>query len=444
VDLQNKIIAVIGLGASGRAACELLVRVGAGKIIGLDNGSAAALAETVKQLKSLGIETLLGAAAETFDDYCDLAILSPGVPPSSKLVRGFTARGTPVLGELELAYCVCGRPVVGITGTNGKTTTTELVAAMLPACGISTVACGNIGPAFSAQALAGRSLDVITVEVSSFQLETIRTFRPSVAVWLGFAADHLDRYASLQEYRAAKMRIFENQTESDWAVVNANLETTGLRGRIIRFSATNPDAELTLNRGTIYFRGNELLPMEETRLRGAHNAENLMAAIGVGIALGLEPSRLLAPLKAYQPLPHRCEHVLTHEGVEYVNDSKSTNIDSLEKALAGETRPVVLIAGGKDKGFDFNGITDLVGKKVRHAVLIGEMKERIAAAWKERVSCELSNSLTEAVQAAHSAAQPGDIVLFSPGTSSFDMFKHYADRGEQFRAIVKALSNNQP
>jgi len=283
-------------------------------------------------------------------------------------------------------------------------------------------------------------LDVMTLEISSFQLETITRFRAQIAVWLGFAHDHLDRYRSMDEYYAAKIRIFENQTADDWAVVNFCSTLPELRARKITFSAFTGGADFSLEGSTIHFRGAPVLRLADTQLRGAHNAENLMAALGVGVARGLDFDAMRAPLCEYKPLPHRCEPIRVVDGVEWINDSKGTNPDSVEKALLGETRPVILIAGGKDKGFEYDMLTDLVARKCRAAVTMGEMADRIEELWGERLPVfNAGRSLERAVELARAQARPGDLVLFSPGTSSFDMFKNYADRGNQFRELVQAL-----
>jgi UDP-N-acetylmuramoylalanine--D-glutamate ligase len=335
---------------------------------------------------------------------------------------------------------MCACPIVGITGTNGKTTTTQLVEKMLNACGVRTVACGNIGPAFSAKVRESSQLDIVTLEVSSFQLEAITQFRCEIAVWLGFAPDHLDRYPSMDEYYRAKIRIFENQTADDWAVVNFRDKLPDLKAKKITFSAYVRGADLELRDGVIFFRGEPVLAMADTQLRGAHNAENLMAALGVGFIRGLSFAQMVPPLCAYQALPHRCELIRALDGVEYVNDSKGTNPDSVEKALHSETRPVVLIAGGKDKGFEYDVLTDLVARRCRAVVVLGEMADRIESLWKDRLRVVNAGwSLETAVALARDIAQPGDVVLLSPGTSSFDMFKNYADRGNQFRVLVNSL-----
>ncbi len=432
-------VAVLGAGESGESAAKLL-RILNARVTILDSGSAESLAPKIDRLTSLGINFLCGTAADSDATIYDLGILSPGIDPVVPLVKNFRAKKIELIGELEFADRVCGRPVVGITGTNGKTTTTQLVESMLNAVGVKTVACGNISPAFSAKALEGRMLDVITVELSSFQLEEIRHFRPRVAVWLGFASDHLDRYPDMESYFAAKLRIFENQTADDFAVVNLRDKLPPLKARKITFSAYETGGDFELKDGVIIYHGKPVLAMADTLLRGSHNAENLMAALGVGIALGLDIEKLAAPLCSYRALPHRCELIRIVDGVDYVNDSKATNLDSLEKALAGESRPVILIAGGKDKGFEFDSVRDVVADKCRCAILIGEMAERIEQMWSPKVRCiNVGSSLERAISTAQSQARSGDIVLFSPGTSSFDMFKNYADRGNQFRQIVHQL-----
>jgi UDP-N-acetylmuramoylalanine--D-glutamate ligase len=437
VRYSNKQIAILGLGESGEAAALLAAKEGA-MVTVLDSGEAGKLRERIERLRARGVRITSGPAADADREPYDLAILSPGIDPAAPLVQNFIGRRIDMIGELEFAYELCHCPVIAITGTNGKTTTTQLVAQMLQGSGFRTIAAGNISPAFSAVVEQSRAVDVITLEVSSFQLERIRTFRPKISVWLNFAPDHLDRYASMQEYFEAKLRVFENQTEEDFAVVKLGEHLPPIRPRKITFSASAPGGDFELRDGEILFHGESVLRQSETRLRGLHNAENLMAALATGIAMGVPFDRMREPLLQYSAMPHRCEWVGTVKGVDYINDSKATNLDALEKALMGETRPVVLIAGGKDKGFEFDSIASLIACRVRCAVLIGEMAERIERSWHGQVACVKTASLAEAVEQARARAQAGDVVLFSPGTSSFDMFKNYADRGNQFRALVKA------
>ncbi|MDD5349282.1 MAG: UDP-N-acetylmuramoyl-L-alanine--D-glutamate ligase [Chthoniobacteraceae bacterium] len=431
-------IAVLGLGSSGEAAARRLLEEGA-CVTALDSGDSEKLRATAAALCAAGARVLLGAEADADPTVYDLGVLSPGIDPAVPLVRAFRAKGIAVIGELEFSYSLCACPVIAITGTNGKTTTTQLVERMLNACGVRTLAAGNIGPAFAARVRESANLDVMTLEVSSFQLEAIRTFRPSISVWLNFQADHLDRYASMEEYYAAKAHVFDYQSAEDVAIVKLEDKLPPLRARKITFSAYSQGGDLDLRDGVIHFHGKPVLRLADTQLRGLHNAENLMAALAVGAVRGLDFAAMTEALRTYKALPHRCEKVGTLDGVEYVNDSKATNLDALEKALLSENRRVVLIAGGKDKGFAFDSLTDLVASKARAVVLIGEMAARIDASWGGRVPCERAASLADAVAMARAKAQPGDVVLFSPGTSSFDMFKSYADRGNQFRGLVQSF-----
>ncbi len=433
-------VAVFGLGASGRAAARLLLRHGA-EVTLLDGGSGAALEQAAEELRGEGMNVVLGPEAERHQGGYDYGVVSPGIDVAVPLVRNFIAAHPDaiVIGEIELAFSLCACPVVAITGTNGKTTTTQLVEQMLNACGVRTRAAGNIGPAFSERVHESSGLDLFTLEVSSFQLETIREFRPDVAVWLNFEADHLDRYPSMEAYREAKLRIFENQRESDFAVVKLGSPLPELKARVITFSAYERGGDLDLRDGVIHFHGQPVLRLSDTHLRGLHNAENLMAALGVGAARGLPFEPMVRALCDYRALPHRCELVRTLEGVDYVNDSKATNLDALEKALLSEERPVILIAGGKDKGFEFDSLVKLVGERVQSAVLIGEMAQRIAESWADVTECVPAATLAEAVEVARSKAASGSVVLFSPGTSSFDMFRSYADRGDRFRDLVQNL-----
>src|SRR5205814_2249819 len=335
----------------------------------------------IENLRGRGVTVRTGVAAESDSSAYDLVVLSPGIDPVSRLATNFSSRKIETIGELELGWSCVDAPVVAITGTNGKTTTTELLAQMLNACGQSTIACGNIGKPLCEVALEDRDLDVLTVEVSSFQLETIKTFRPSVSVWLNFAPDHLDRYRSVAEYRAATLRIFENQTADDVAVINAGESLPQIKARTITFSAYANQADFRFESGSIVYQNQPVLRMAETKLRGSHNIENIMATLAVGLARGLSFEEMLPPLCAYEPRPHRCEFVRELSEVVYVNDSKATNLAAVEKALLAQNKSVILIAGGKDKGFTFETLLPLVSEKVRITILIGEMAERIARDW---------------------------------------------------------------
>ena len=436
---KNQSAAVLGAGLSGTAAALLLKAEGA-QVTVLDNAEEKNLLKsTIDNLRAQGIRVICGPDADQDSSTYEMVVLSPGIDPASPLARKFSSRKIDMIGELELGWRFCSLPVIAVTGTNGKTTTTELLAQMLNACGQRTIACGNIGKPLSEVALGKNQFDVLTVEVSSFQLETIKTFRPSIALWLNFAPDHLDRYRTVAEYRAAKLRIFENQTAEDVAIVNAAESLPKIQPRQITFSAYADRADFRLAEGSIVYQNKRVLRLAETKLRGSHNIENLMATLAAGMTRGLSFEEMVPPLSAYELRPHRCEFVRQIGGVDYVNDSKATNLDAVEKALLAQSKPVILIAGGKDKGFTFDPLRPLVKEKVRSTILIGEMAESIANAWSGAVKSEIASSLADAVERAHAIAGPGEVVLFSPGTSSFDMFKSYADRGDQFRVLVQAL-----
>lgn len=434
---SGKSAVVLGLGHSGEAAALLLCEEGAGVTV-CESGDSQALREKAAGLEASGIRVLLGAAADSDPTVYDVAVLSPGIDPAVPLVQNVLGKMIPMIGELELAFEECSCPAVAITGTNGKTTTTELTTGMLKACGVRTMASGNIGLPFATATRLSHELDVMVLEVSSFQLETIRTFRPQVAVWLNLSPNHLDRYPGMNEYRDAKLRIFENQTASDIAVVNAACELPPLAARRITFSAHTRDADFTLDGSWICFGGQKILDQNTTRLRGIHNAENLMAALAIGHALDVEFDLMAGAVTGYTAPAHRCEFVRELDGARWINDSKATNLDAMEMAIRSQDSPIILVAGGKDKGFEFDAIAPLVRERVRAAVLIGEMKDRIANSWRD-VPCHKAATLEEAVALAQGLARSGDTVLFSPGTSSFDMFRNYGERGNLFKTHANEL-----
>lgn len=437
---SGKNLVVLGLGHSGEAAATLLLEEGAHVTI-CESLDTPTTREKAVDMESRGIRVLLGSAADEDPSLYEIAVLSPGIDPTAQLVQNVVEKKIPLIGELELAFQECTCPVVAITGTNGKTTTTELTEKILTSCGVRTLASGNIGLPFAKAVRQSHQLDVMLLEVSSFQLETIRTFHPKVAAWLNLSPNHLDRYSTVEEYRAAKLRIFENQTADDVTVVNAQADLPPLPTKRITFSASHEDADFTLRGQEIFFQGRRLLNQSDTLLPGIHNAENIMAALGIGLGLNLDLDSLVQAIANHAPPAHRCEFVRDLDGVRWINDSKATNLDAMEKAIISQERTIILIAGGKDKGGGFEQNDHLIRGKVRAAVLIGEMKERIACSWKN-TECHTAASLEEAVNRAHLLAEVGDVVLFSPGTSSYDMFRNYVERGNIFKTLVQNLKNN--
>jgi len=454
VALEAKRVLVIGLGVSGRAACELLHRRGA-HVTAIDSADTEALRRTARELAALDVRVQLGVNAPLEQEF-DLAVVSPGVPATNPVWRRMSAQSVPVIGELELGYQQSLCLNLAITGTNGKTTTTELVERLLTQAQRKTVAAGNIGRPLCGVVDQTMNLDFVTLEVSSFQLETIQYFRPAVAVLLNLTPDHLDRYPDMADYSRAKARIFMNQQPFDWAIVQSEALaqirslTLPVQAKLITFSANHRQADLYLDRGLLVSRlpdwSGPLLDMDSCKLRGPHNAENLMAALAVGRVLRVPLEQMVTALRTYEPAKHRCELVAEVGGVKYFNDSKATNVDAVQKALltmppVGHSQPNVwLIAGGKDKGFEYHDLGPLLSQRAKGAFLIGETAQRIRAAWGLFTPCTVVDSLLEAVTKAAKLAVPGDVVLLSPACSSFDMFQNYQHRGEVFRQAVERLA----
>jgi len=436
MEWNGKRAVVLGLGISGMEAANLLKDKGVDVTV-RDNASDAKVSLRAEALRQRGVTVELGKEVQT-TTWFDFCVLSPGINPEAPLVRGLVQAGLPMFGELEIAYRFCECAIVAITGTNGKTTTTELVEAVLKAGGKRAMACGNIGTAFSVAVRESVNLDVMALEVSSFQLEHIVEFRPRISVHLNLTPDHLDRYKTMEEYEAAKWQIFRNQTADDYAIVNANLRLPEMAAQKITINANGLPADYQLIDGWLVARGEQVLQQSKTNLIGQHNAENMLAALAVADLYDLPRERTIEALSSYKALPHRCENVGVIDGVTFLNDSKATNIDALEKALIAMQVPAVLIAGGKDKGLDFSGMRPLLREKVKAVVLIGQMTEKLFAAWSSAVPCIKAGSLAEAVDEAQKLAKTGDTVLFSPGCSSYDMFKSFEDRGDQFRTLVQS------
>lgn len=430
--------AILGMGTSGMAAARLSSRLGANVIL-LDDGDFPKLEQAIGIAEAEGFTVFAGPDALTSGGPFDLAVLSPGIDPSWPLARRLSGAGVPCISEIEFAARQTEIPMVAITGTNGKTTTTGLIAHLFNGAGIRTVPCGNYGRALADVVLAHGPLDVLTIEVSSFQLELTSSFHAHIAVWMNYAPDHLDRHPSLEAYRAAKLRIFGQQTASDTAVINGAETYPPLAARPLTFSAWRSDTDWTFQDGLIHFQGRAIVALSDTPLRGRHNAENIMAAFAAVTAWGVQLELLPEILKSYTPPPHRCEPVAVVRGREFLNDSKATNPHAMESALRGQENRVVLIAGGKEKGLDYQSALPLIAEKTTHVFTIGEIGPALAACWASAAPCSVCSSLEEAVTRAFAAAQPGQTILFAPGTSSFDMFTGYGHRGDVFRQIVQQL-----
>jgi UDP-N-acetylmuramoylalanine--D-glutamate ligase len=435
MDLTGKHIAILGAGRSGRAAAGLARHHGA-RVSVWDIAAAEAfkdMPEGVEIHPETSVEDRIAPA-------CDLLVVSPGIDTCGPFVAAFAPHAAEVIGEVEFASRFYQGKIIGITGTNGKTTTTELVSRILAHAALGGTACGNYGIPFSEVVMMSYPPAAVSLELSSFQLETVSTLRPDVAVWLNFAPDHMDRYPTIEAYQAAKLRIFVNLRPQDTAVVRGGENLVLPSCQQVTFSTTDPDADWFSDGQVVTHRGETLLDMQnDTALRGLHNAENVMAAMAACTALDIPAATMRAALQGYAPPPHRCELVRTLDGVEYLNDSKATNLHALESALRSQTRPVVLIAGGKDKGLDYAPLIPVLREKALAAVTFGQIARPLGDLFAQAVPCERVGTLADAVAVARGLAPRGSTVLLSPGTSSFDQFNSYEQRGNAFRDIVHQL-----
>jgi UDP-N-acetylmuramoylalanine--D-glutamate ligase len=446
--LAGRSVAVVGLARSGVAACRLLRRLGA-RVTGTDLRAAAAVGPEVRALAEDGVALVLGGHPPSAFEAAELVVVSPGVTAEHPVLAGCRARGVPVLGEIELAYRTMTAEFVAITGTNGKTTTTALTGALLAESGRPVLVGGNIGRPLAAEALTFPDHGWVVAEVSSFQLETVDAFRPRVAAVLNVTPDHLDRHGSLAAYAAAKARIFHAQGPGDWGVLNlddpgAAALAPDVSARLLWFSRRGPVSRGAWVRdGWVMLRlaaeDQPVCPVTEVTLRGAHNLENVLAATACAGALGVPPARLRAAIRAFKAVPHRLQWVRDRGGVAFYNDSKGTNVDATLKALEAFTEPIVLIAGGRDKGQRFDALAAAARGRVKGAVLIGEGRATIGPALRPVTHVEEAESMGEAVRRAAELAAPGDVVLLSPACASFDLFRDYEHRGDVFTQEVRDL-----
>jgi len=446
MELKDKRILVVGLARTGISVARFLANRGA-RVTVTDMKQAGQLAEYMAALEGLPITWQLGYHDDASFSGCNLIVVSPGVPMDLPQLVQAKRAGVEIISEIELAGRFIGSPLVAITGTNGKTTTTTLLGEIFRHNGYRTFVGGNIGNPLIELAESSDQVDRVVAEISSFQMEWINSFRPKVAVLLNLSEDHLDRYAGYQEYIDAKLRIFENQTSEDFAVVNADdplvWELSRKFGaRLFPFSRKMELEEGVFHRdGLITWRHDgreECFPTATFRLQGVHNLENIMAAVASALLLGCRGDETFEIVQEFAPLHHRMEFVRQVNGVCWYEDSKATNVGSVQKALES-FQDITLIAGGKDKGGSYAPLTELVRERVRHLILIGEAAERMASELGTLTDTRLAGSLEDAVLLAARLTAPGGTVLMSPACSSFDMFRDYEERAQRFIAAVKAL-----
>jgi UDP-N-acetylmuramoylalanine--D-glutamate ligase len=471
MDIANKHIIVVGLGKSGVATAKFLLRRGA-RVTATDTAAASELGERVNELRELGAALELGPHRLALFETADAVVISPGVPHTLPPFEAARRRGVPVMGEVELACRFIGEPIIAVSGTNGKTTTTTLLGEMLRQSGIDAFVGGNIGSPLIGYADRQEKSPWVVAEISSFQLDTIETFHPRVAVLLNLAEDHLDRYADFAAYAASKAQLFRNQDRSDIAILNGASPPIAamqpdIKSRIFFFrpgSAEEPlggGAIIDTDRIVVQMRaiGNRsteeaalqegekqrlVIARDEIKLPGRHNLENISAAAMAAMAAGGTSEGIHRALNRFGGLAHRLEFLGRINGVGFVNDSKATNIDAVIRALEAFTTPVILILGGRNKGGDFRSLEQSIRDRVRAVIALGEARPEIEAALADTAAVTPAAGMAAAVRQAAAMAEPGDTVLLSPACASFDHYENYAHRGEDFRRAFEQLQQNAP
>jgi UDP-N-acetylmuramoylalanine--D-glutamate ligase len=450
MNYQGKTVLVVGAARSGVAAAAFLMEQRA-RVILTDTKSEAELGAALDPLRAPaksygGLELELGGHRAATFGACDFVVVSPGVPLVLPCFDESRRKGIPIIAEIELAWRHLKGRILGITGSNGKTTTTILTAELLRGAGLKAQAAGNMGIPLISFAARSTPDDWYSTELSSFQLEGIHQFRPAVGAVLNLTPDHMDRYRSFEDYIAAKERLFMNQHPGDFAVLNADDERTSALARRIPSSPVPFSRRSAPPRG-IFLRGGrvvseipgrerDLFGIEDIRLKGAHNVENVLAACALALLAGAAPESLRSVIREFKGVEHRLEWVAEIDGVQYFNDSKATNVDATVKSLEAFAGKIHLIAGGRDKGGDFSVLRPLVRERVRQVVLIGEAAEKLREALSGCVELSDAADMQQAVEACRRKARPGDVVLLAPACASFDMFRDFEHRGRVFKKAV--------
>ena len=447
IDLRGKRVLVVGLARTGVATAKFLKTRGA-TVSTTEMKTREEMGAAVREVEAVAVRSEWGGhRTQTFLGQ-DLVVMSPGVDLKIDPVQEALKRGIPVISEVELAYRFLEAPIVAVTGTNGKTTTTLLIGEMLKEAGKAVGVGGNVGEPLILFAEGPGRWDVVVAEISSFQLEAVELFRPRLSVLLNVTEDHLDRYGRYEDYIEAKARVFMNQSPEDLAVVNRDDSIVRKIGKGVKAKAFFFSLQEELQEGA--FRHDQGIrlrlmgkeedyPLAKARLKGIHNVENMMAAILTARLLGCPQEAVERALSGFEGLEHRLEFVRGIGGVRFFNDSKGTNVGSVVKSLGSFSEPVILIAGGKDKRTDLGPLHDLIRERVKRLILIGEAKGRMARELGGLTDTVMAGTLEEAVRLAYETARGGDVVLLSPACSSYDMFRDYKERGEVFKEAVRRL-----
>ena len=448
IEVKGKKISVIGAARSGIGAAKLIKKLGGIPFVS-DFSPEEKLKESLNQLEKENINYEFGGHSDRVYDSA-LMIISPGVPNDSSVVQSARTKGIKLISEIELAYYYCKGKIIAITGTNGKTTTTSLCGHVFNTCGYKTHVAGNIGLAFSEVVLDVKEGEFVSLEVSSFQLDLIENFKPAAALILNITPDHLNRYEnSLQKYSESKQRIYKNQDEKDYLILNKDSQT------VIKYLVDHKSKSFFFslneeqNNGCFYSEGNVIFRMDgkeafrclrnDIKIRGEHNLANAMSVICAAKVFNLDNDGIIKGLQTFESVEHRLEFVREIDGVKYINDSKATNVDSVWYALKSFDEPILLILGGQDKGNDYEQIKPLVLQKVKKIFAIGSSAEKVYNFFHHNVKVEIEKSMQDAVKSSSKVAKSGDVVLLSPACASFDMFNNYEHRGKVFKEAVNNL-----
>lgn len=443
MDLNGKRILVVGLGKTGVATVRFLTEKGA-LVFASDEKPASELVDAMSALGDLNVNMQLGEHRLDIMSQTDMVVPSPGVPPFNVMLLEAAKRGIPILSEIELAWRFLKRPMIAITGTNGKTTTTALLGEMLKKAGKEVFVGGNIGNPLIGYVNGKQEDDYVVVEVSSFQLQWVELFKPLISILLNTTHDHLDYHGTFKEYYSIKERIFKNQNGDDLAILNADDSLSSSLSKKIKAEITcfSSSKKLTggifLNDKVLRF-GDEIYPLEMIKLPGVHNIENIMAALVAARRCGCHPSSIISAVDEFKGIPHRIEYVGQKNETEFYDDSKATNVGAVVRALETFTGPVILLLGGRNKGGDFSVLSGPIKEKVKQLVLFGEAGEEINSIIGGIVPTRRVLSLADAVRFACDCSFFGDVVLLSPGCASFDEFANYKERGRYFKKLVRAL-----
>ncbi len=448
MNVNGKKVTVVGIGRTAVSLARLLKREGAEPFI-TDAKPGHELSDHLLELDDVDVPYETGGHTEHAFQHAAVVIPSPGVPPTLDCIQRARKAGADVISELEFSFPYCRSRILAVTGTNGKTTTTELLRCLISACGEEVILAGNNNTPFTTAVLADPAHPFIVLEISSYQLELIRTFRPWIATVLNLTPDHLARHGSMDGYAAAKARIFAFQDETDKAVINLDDPSvrameSNVRGTVWHYSLNEKvERGLWLRGDAICLGDLHIADASDTVLPGRHNMQNVLAALTMMYAGGFDWDDVIAGLRTFRGVEHRIEHVVTVGGVSFFNDSKSTNIDSLRVALESFSKPVVLIAGGRGKGADYRPLRDLVQQHVKKMVTIGEDTALLEAAFGDIVPQARATSMEDAVSLAGGAANHGDVVLLSPACASFDMFDNFEHRGTVFKECVRQYAEGE-